>query len=130
MLTDSISDMIIRLKNAGMAKRPTASFPASNLKLAVAEKLKQVGYLKSVSKRGKKVQKTIEVELLYHNGKPKIEDVLRVSRPSQRLYHRATQIRSVRQGHGVGIYSTPQGLLTDKEARAAKVGGELLFKIW
>lgn len=130
MVTDPISNMIIQLKNAGLAKRPRAVFPASNLKLAIAEKLKEVGFVKSVTKRGKKVKKSIEVEILYKDGKPRISDVKRMSKPSQRVYHRLSQIHSVRQGHGFAIYSTPRGIMTDKEARAARVGGEILFKIW
>lgn len=130
MQTDPISNMIIALKNAGMAKRELAVFPASELKLAIAEKLKQVGYLKRVEQKGKKVQKSIEAELVYTGDKPKINDVKRVSKPSARVYHNQHQIRAVRQGSGLAIYSTPKGILTDKEAREAKVGGEILFKIW
>ena len=130
MVTDPISNMIIQLKNAGMAKRPSTIFPASELKFAIAEKLKQVGYLKSVTRRGKKVKKSLEAELFYHNGVSKITEVKRISKPSQRVYHRVHQIHSVRQGHGLAIYSTPLGILTDKEAREQKVGGEILFKIW
>lgn len=131
MYSDPISDMIIRIKNAALSKRERVSIPASELKLAIAEKLKQAGYLKSVEKHGKKVHKSIEAELVYGpDGRSKISDVKRVSKPSARVYHRAHQIRSVRQGHGLAVYSTPQGLLTDKEAREAKVGGEVLFKIW
>lgn len=131
MVTDPIANMIVQLKNAGMARRPSATFPASALKLAIAEKLKQVGYLKSVTKRGKKVKKSLEAELVYQsNGEPKISEVKRVSKPSQRVYHRVHQIRPVRQGHGLALYSTPKGILTDKEARENKVGGEILFKIW
>jgi small subunit ribosomal protein S8 len=130
MQTDPISDMIVRLKNAGLAKREVVAFPASALKMAIAEKLKQIGYLKTVEKRGKKVQKTIEAELVYTGGKAKISDVKRISKPSARVYHRHHQIRAVRQGTGFAFYSTPQGIMTDKEAREAKVGGEILFKIW
>lgn len=130
-MVDPISDMIVRLKNAGLAGRSSVVFPASELKLAIAEKLRQAGYLKSVSKRGKKVKKSLEAELLYSpSGEAKIEDVQRVSKPSRRVYHNHREIRSVRQGHGTAVYSTPKGILTDKEAKEAKVGGEILFKIW
>lgn len=129
-MKDPISDMIVCIKNAGMVQKPVASFPASELKFAIAEKLKQVGYLKNVTKKGKKVKKTIEAELIYQNGKAKINDVQRVSKPSQRIYHRHHQVHTVRQGHGLALYSTPKGILTDKEARAQKLGGEILFKIW
>lgn len=130
MVTDPISDMIIQLKNAGLAKRPRAIFPASELKLAIAEKLKQAGYLKTVTRRGKKIKKDIEAELIYRGVEPRISDVKRMSRPSRRIYHRVRQIHSIRQGHGLAIYSTPKGILTNTEAREQKVGGEILFKIW
>lgn len=130
-MVDPISDMIVRLKNAGLAGRSSVVFPASALKLAIAEKLRQAGYVKSVNSRGKKVKKSLEVELVSApNGETKIEDIQRVSKPSRRVYHNHREIRSVRQGHGLAIYSTPKGILTDKEARTAKVGGEILFKIW
>ncbi len=129
-MKDPIADMIVRIKNAGMVHKPVVTFPASELKFTIAEKLKQVGYLKSVTKKGKKVKKTIEAELIYHDGKAKINDVRRVSKPSRRIYHRHHQVHAVRQGHGLAIYSTPAGILTDKEAREQKVGGEILFKIW
>ena len=130
MVTDAIADMITRLKNAGLAKRPLVTFPASALKWAIAEKLKQVGYLKSVTKRGKKIKQSIEVELLYPLAKPKIAEVARISKPSRRVYHRYQDIRSVRQGYGLALYSTSRGIMTDKKARTAKVGREILFKIW
>lgn len=131
MVNDPISDMVVRLKNASLAGRPRVIFPASGLKLAVAEKLKQAGYLKTVTKLGKKVKKVIEAELVYEPaGRPKIRDVSRVSRPSRRVYHRRQDIRPVRQGYGLAIYSTPNGILTGEEARKANVGGEILFKIW
>jgi small subunit ribosomal protein S8 len=104
--------------------------PLSNFKWEIASKLKQAGYIKAISKKGKKAKKFIEVELAYQGKEPKLTEVKRVSKPSRRLYHNYKQIQSVRQGVGVAIYSTPQGVLTDKEARAAKVGGEILFKVF
>lgn len=129
-MTDSLSDMLTRIKTASAAGLASANFDASNLKLAVAEALKKAGYLKLVTKKGKKVKKTIEVELVYENKRPKIQSLGRVSRPSRRIYLSAKEIRSVRQGFGAGFYSTSRGIMTDKEARAAKQGGEYLFKIW
>ena len=129
-MTDAISDLLTRIKTASVAGRPSTSFDCSNLKLAVAEALKKAGYLRSVNKKGKKVKKTIEVELVYQDKQAKIQDLERVSKPSRRIYLSAKDIRSVRQGFGAGFYSTSRGIMTDKEARRAKLGGEYLFKIW
>lgn len=134
---DPIADMLTRIRTASVAGLLTVSFDASNVKLAIAEALKQAGYLRSVTKKGKKVKKTIEVDLVYQDkvdstrGKrAKIMGLERVSKPSRRIYRQFNQIRSVRQGFGTGFYSTSNGIMTDKEARKAKVGGEYLFKIW
>ncbi|MBI2100234.1 MAG: 30S ribosomal protein S8 [Candidatus Vogelbacteria bacterium] len=129
-MVDPISDMLIRLKNVAMARKPLALVPFSQLKLGIAEVLKTAGYLKSVTKKGKKIKKYLELELSYADNCPKLTDVKRVSKPSRRIYEPAKQIRSVRHGYGLALYSTSRGLLTDKAAREQKVGGELLFKIW
>ncbi len=130
MVTDPVADMITRLKNAQMAGLPKVQMPLSSLKYQIAEVLKQDGYVKSVTKRGKKIKKTLEIELIYTDGRPRINEVYRISKPSRRVYSRAKEVRSVRQGSGRAIYSTTKGILTDKATREAKLGGELLFKIW
>ncbi len=130
MVTDSISDFIIQLKNASSARKQSFSVPHSKFKAAIAEVLEKEGFIKSANKKGKKVIKTLEIELVYENGAPKVNDVKRVSKISKRLYYGVDQIRSVRQGFGRLILSTPKGILTDREAKKAKVGGEPLFKIW
>lgn len=131
MVTDPISDFIIRLKNAGAVRKSSVSVPFSNFKFAVAEKLKEAGYVVAVEKRGKKVRKSIEVTLKYDaQGAHVIHGVKRISKPGQRQYRSVLEIHSVRYGHGSLVLSTPKGVLTDKEARKAKVGGEALFEIW
>ena len=131
MVVDPIADFINQLKNAGAVKRVSISIPYSKFKYAVAHKLKDVGYIKGVSKRGKKTRKCVEVEISYdESGTPKIHGVKRVSKPSRRVYERADKIKSVKYGAGSLILSTPKGILTDKEAREKNVGGEALFKIW
>lgn len=128
---DVIGDFIIRLKNGGAAKKTSVSVPFSAFKLAIAEKLKDAGYVKAVEKRGKKVRKTIEVLLKYDDaGRPAIRGVKRISKPGRRLYRSVLEIMPVRYGHGALILSTPKGVLTDKEARKERVGGEALFEIW
>lgn len=130
MTTDNISDFIIQLKNASLARKPSFTVPYSKFKASIAEVLKKEGFIKDFSKKGKKVLKNLEVELVYENNEPKVNDVQRVSKVSKRIYFGADQIRSVRQGFGKLILTTPKGIMTDREARKQKVGGEPLFKIW
>jgi small subunit ribosomal protein S8 len=131
MVTDPVADLITRLKNAGAVKHASVSVPFSNFKMAIAEKLKDAGYVSGVDKKGKKVKKTLEVVLKYgEDGKAFIKGVKRVSKPGRRLYRSADQITRVRYGYGALILSTPKGIKTDKEARKEKVGGEALFEIW
>lgn len=127
---DPIADMLIRMKNAGNARRATVSFPYSNIKSAILEVLEKAGYVKSFSKKGKKVTKLLEVELSYEKDQPKITDVKRVSKFSRRLYRGMREIYPVKQGYGISVFSTPKGILTGNDARKQKVGGELLFEIW
>lgn len=127
---DTIGDFIIRLKNAGAVGHKTVSLPHSKLREAIATKLESVGYLSSVEVKGKDVKKTLEVGLKYEAGKHAISDVKRISKPGRRLYAKVEEIYPVKFGKGYLILSTPKGILTDREAREAKVGGEQLFKIW
>jgi len=122
--------MIIALKNAGMVNKPSTTLPSSKLRLAIAELLVRQGYLDGITKKGKGVKRFMELSLAYKNGKPRIVDVRRVSKPSRRIYKGVRDILSIRQGHGLAVYSTPAGLLTGSEARKANVGGELLFTLW
>lgn len=131
MVTDPISDFIIQIKNACMVGKEHVSIPYSKFKFAVANKLRDSGYVKSVTKRGKKARKNIEIELIYNkDGTPRINDVARLSKPSRRIYKGASAIRPVKYGTGSLILSTPKGILTDREAKKEKVGGEALFEIW
>ncbi|OGG41382.1 30S ribosomal protein S8 [Candidatus Kaiserbacteria bacterium RIFCSPHIGHO2_01_FULL_46_22] len=127
---DTIGDFIIRLKNAGAVGHQTVSLPHSRLKEAVANKLRDAGYVTSVEVEGKGVKQTLIVGLKYEGGKHIINDVARVSKPGRRLYAKVEEIYPVKFGKGHLILSTPKGILTDREARESKVGGEQLFKIW
>ena len=99
--------------------------------MAVAEKLKDAGFVTAVEKKGKKIKKTLDVTLKYdESGKHVIQDVKRISKPGRRMYKGVLDIHSVRYGHGALILSTPKGIKTDKEARKEMVGGEALFEIW
>lgn len=129
-MNDPISDMIIRLKNASRAGRKLVAFPYSELKLNIASVLEKEGFLKNVSKKGKKLSKLIEVELVFEGKEPKIRDVKRVSKFSKRVYFKVRDLRPVKNRFGRLIISTPAGILTDKEAKEKNVGGEALFEIW
>ncbi len=131
MVNDPVGDLIVRLMNASAIKKASVSVPFSNLKMAIAEKLKDAGYVKAVEKKGKKVRKTLDITLMYdEKGNPTMQGVKRVSKPGRRMYRSVHEILPVRYGHGALVLSTPKGIKTDKEARKEKVGGEALFEIW
>ncbi len=131
MVNDPISDLITRIKNAGNVGKPSIEMPYSKFKAAVAEALSKAGFLGEVGKGGKGVAKTLTIKLIYKaNGAPRIMDVKRISKPGRRLYKSVKHIFPVRYGKGAAIFSTPNGILTDKDAREQKVGGEELFRIW
>jgi len=127
---DPLSDMLIKIKNAGNAGKNSVTIPCSKLKLAIVNLLLREGYVASVNKRGRKEKKIIDIDILYENKKPKIKGLSRVSKVSRRIYLGTKDIRPVRQKHGDLILSTPLGILTGKDAKRKKVGGEALFKIW
>lgn len=131
MVSDTVGDLIIRLKNAGIVKKETVSVPYSKLRHAVLKKLVDAGYITSATEKGKEVQeKTIEVTLSYENGEHRINGVKRVSKPGRRLYTKVTDIHPIKFGKGHMILSTPAGILTNEEAKEKKMGGEQLFIIW
>lgn len=131
MKKDPIADMIIQIKNASLSGKESVVFSYSKFKLAILDVLLKEGFIKSFGKKGKKVVKFIEVCLLNTaDGSPKITGVERVSKTSKRIYQKAKDIRSVKNGFGILVLSTPKGIMSDKMARVEKVGGEALFKIW
>ena len=130
-MTDPISDMIIRIKNAAMAGNSVVSMPQSKMKNAIADKLKQRGIVAEVNARGKNTGKTIEITLAKNEkGGFKFVDVKRVSKPGCRVYFGTQDIRPVMGGRGSLLISTPKGILFGDEARKERVGGEPLFEIW
>ena len=131
MVNDVVGDFIIRIKNAGAIKKASVSVPYSAFKMAIAEKLKDAGFVGPVEKKGKKVRKTLDVMLKYDaKGAHVISGVKRISKPGRRMYKSVLEIHPIRYGKGALVLSTPKGVLTDKEARKEKVGGEALFEIW
>ena len=127
---DSISNMLIMMKNASLAGKESVSLPYSKIKNSIAECLKKEGYVSSISKKTKNDQPLLEVELLYVDKKPKITEVERISKQSRRVYFGMKDIHSVRNGSGLLVLSTPKGILSGRDARKEQVGGEALFKIW
>ncbi len=127
---DSISNMLIMLKNASTAGKDSVSVPFSKLKLSIAECLAKEGYVKKVSKKTRKDHPVLEIELEYADKNPKITGVERVSKQSRRVYYGMDDIHTVRGGSGMLVLSTPKGILSGKNARKEHVGGEALFKIW
>ncbi|MDO4997752.1 MAG: 30S ribosomal protein S8 [Neisseria sp.] len=122
---DPISDMLTRIRNAQRASKKAVSMPSSKLKCAIATVLKEEGYIDdfAVSADAKPV---LEIQLKYYAGRPVIEQIKRVSRPGLRVYKGSDEIPSVMNGLGVAIVSTSKGVMTDRKARAAGIGGELL----
>ena len=127
MVTDSISDFLIRLKNASMVGKESVSLPFSQMKLSIAEILVREGYIAGIDKRK---PYSLTVSLVYKNGRPAISGVKRISKPSRRLYMGVRELKPVKRGYGLLVLSTPAGVLTGKEARLKRVGGEALFEIW
>jgi small subunit ribosomal protein S8 len=131
MVNDPIADYINRLKNASVVRSNLTSVPYSKTKEAIANLLKKEGYINFVNIKGKSVKRSLEVGLVYNkDGSPKINETKRISKPSRRIYKSSKEIRPVKFGKGTLILSTPKGIITGKEAKKAKVGGEVLFEIY
>ena len=128
-MSDPISDMLTRIRNAGAASLPTVELPHSRVKECVAKVLQQQGYIGEVSVEGD-TKKRLKLRLKFIGKKSVIEGLKRVSKPGLRRYVGATEIPRVRGGLGVAIVSTSEGLLTDQQARKKNLGGELLCYIW
>lgn len=118
------------MKNASLAGRESITLPYSKVKASIAECLKKEGYIVSLSKKTKKNFPVLEIELLYKEGTPKINDVERISKLSRRVYFSVKDIKPIKNGFGMLVLSTPKGILSGKEAKKEMVGGEALFKLW
>lgn len=130
-MTDPISDLLARIRNAILAKKDRLSVPTSQLKLEVCSVLKDEGYINGFRLIEGHPVNDIQILLRYNDqGVPAISHMERVSKPGRRVYKGADDLDTVRDGLGVGILSTSQGLLTDSQARERRVGGELLAEIW
>ena len=130
-MQDPIGDMLTRIRNGGTsANKKDITMPASKLKLALANVLKREGYITDFREEGDGVKKQLAVTLKYKNKTSVIEGIERISRPSCRIYCGSEDIPLVRDGFGIVILSTPKGVLSGRDAKAEKVGGEILCKVW
>ncbi len=126
-MSDPISDMLTRIRNAQLAEKTTVTMPSSKLKVAIAELLKDEGYVDGFKVVAGEVGKaTLEIGLKYYSGRPVIEKIQRISRPGLRIYKGSEDIPKVMNGLGIAIVSTSKGLMTDRKARANGIGGEVL----
>ena len=126
-MSDPISDMLTRIRNAQMAEKTSVIMPSSKLKVAIAEVLKDEGYVDGFNIiKGEGGKATLEIGLKYYSGRPVIEKIQRISRPGLRIYKGSDDIQKVMNGLGIAIVSTSKGLMTDRKARANGIGGEVL----
>lgn len=131
MLSDPIGDMLTRIRNAVMVnKKEVVIEPASKFKMAILDVLKREGYIDGYRVEGEGVKKRIVVQLRYYKGKPVIQYIERVSKPGRRVYVGVDEIPKVFNGLGIAVLSTPKGVLSDREAKKLRVGGELVCKVF
>lgn len=131
MMTDPISDMLTRIRNAGRARHAVTRCPASNLKQAVAQVLSTEGFIGEVSVEGEGVDKELVLNIRYaDDGRVMIDEIHRVSTPGRRVYVGSGEVREVRSGLGMSIISTSKGVMCDRDAREAGIGGEVLCEVW
>ena len=129
-LTDPLGDMLTRIRNGQQAKKDSVLTPASKLRANVLEVLQREGYIRGFSDDASGKHPQLRIELKYFEGEPAIKHVARVSKPGRRVYSGIADLPRVYAGLGVSILSTPRGVLSDGEARAANVGGEVLFRVF
>jgi small subunit ribosomal protein S8 len=125
-MSDPIADMLTRIRNAQMVEKAVVSVPSSKLKIAIAQVLKDEGYIDGFVVKGDGGRSELEIALKYYAGRPVIERIERVSRPGLRVYKGRHEIPQVQNGLGVAIVTTPQGVMTDRKARQVGIGGEVL----
>ena len=125
-MSDPIADLLTRIRNAQMVAKQTVSVPSSKVKVAIAQVLKDEGYIDGFEVKSEGGKSELQIALKYYAGRPVIERLERVSRPGLRIYKGSEDLPRVMNGLGVAIVSTPRGLMTDRSARANRVGGEVI----
>ena len=129
-MTDPITDMLNQIMNAQAVNKPEILIPLSKLKNEIAVILNKEGFLGEIKKTTKGNQKVLKITLKYDNGMPAIVGARRVSKPGQRIYEKFSEIKKVHGGYGISVISTSKGLMTNKDARKAKLGGEIICQVW
>ncbi len=129
MMTDPIADMLTRVRNAQAASKVDVTMPSSKLKNAIAKVLQDEGYIAGFSSDGA-AKPTLTITLKYHEGRPVIDEIKRVSRPGLRIYKNKNELPKILNGLGVAIVSTSAGVMSDREARASGRGGEILCTVY
>ncbi|HIJ38019.1 MAG TPA: 30S ribosomal protein S8 [Rhodospirillaceae bacterium] len=130
-MTDPLGDMLTRIRNGQLAKKASVTAPASRLRANVLEVLKREGYIRGYSQvEARAGVNELAIELKYHEGQAVIREISRVSKPGRRVYSRIKDLPKVSNGLGISILSTPRGVMSDAEARAANVGGEVLCQVF
>lgn len=129
-MSDPIADLLTRIRNAQMAKLPTVAMPSSKIKVAIAKVLQDEGYIAGFQVEENGGKPKLNIELKYFQGKPVIEEIKRASRPGLRSYKGKEDLPKVRAGLGISILSTNKGLMTETQARAAGIGGEVLCTVF
>jgi small subunit ribosomal protein S8 len=131
MMTDPIGDMLTRIRNAGSARHRSTRCPASKLKMAVARVLSDEGFVGEVSSEAGESFSTMTIGIRYRDdGRAMVDGIRRISTPGRRVYVGASEIPLVRKGLGMAVLSTPKGVMCDRDAREAKVGGEVICEVW
>ncbi len=129
-MQDPIADMLTRVRNAGKASKQTVSMPSAKLKVAIAAALKQEGFISDYEVEGEGAIKTLTIKLKYFQGEPVIEALKRISTPGLRVYAEKDNLPSVNGGLGIALISTSKGVMTDKAARKAGIGGEVICSVF
>ncbi len=129
-LSDPLGDLLTRLRNGQAARLTEVQSPASKLRASLLEVLKREGYIRDFSVKQNGASSVLNIELKYSEGQPVIKEITRVSRPGRRVYTQIKDVPRVYNGLGISILSTPRGVLSDKEAREANVGGEILCRVF
>ena len=130
LMNDPLGDMLTRIRNAQLRKRPSVTTPASSLRARVLDVLQSEGYIRGYSEVEFNGKSEFQIELKYFDGQPVIKEIERVSKPGRRVYSSVRNIPRVADGLGVSILSTPKGIMSDHEARTQNVGGEVLCRVF
>ena len=129
-MQDPLSDMLTRIRNSQLAGHAVVRMPESKLKIAVAGVLKQEGYISEFKKEDSASKDNLTIDLKYHNGKPVIAEITRISRPGLRQYVNSKNLPKIKGGLGIAVISTSKGVMTDRAAKSAGVGGEVLCTVF